>query len=647
MKAFYGRKKGSVLVQENKNSRKGLIIAMLAVLLIGSKFLVQRNVSVDSTDLQVEEVIALNELRWESTNKEGDNEPKVDFSAEEDIITLTNNRNRTTEFENGIQMLPDSEIIYDLSNLEFNYLTTWVGIDREMTAPGSSVQFEIFTDEELIYESKVMWQRMPMEYTTVDISGVDQLKLVVTNHGDSSERKEAAWADIQLHVDNPIERNVTDLTDYDEMKLIFSEEFDGDELDTNIWNTLPWPENGTHHYANAYGQDENLWVEDGNLIIQAKPYEGNQDYSTTSAHIVTHGNFDFRYGRVDVRAKIPTETGMWPAIWMMASKQDYQWPMEGEIDIMELVSQEPDRLYSTVHSGIAGGNNYHTVGDTYQIDQGTFFDNYHVYSLVWEPGALRFYVDDELIEEQTDWKNWILDGSDEIVERAFPIPFDKDFHIKLNLATGGWSKDVDETTRFGERTRMLVDYVRVYQDETPAYNYFEDEPFSNRKQGAVWYTQRDNDGTWENLEQFDAETMTWVSAESGVIGDENDSAFIALNSISANFDPESIYNAASIAFRAPYSGFVKVSIDGEVELEKESEVAFKITKGNSSTTKSDNLFSETISNEMTNLSGNETYLQVDADEMIRFEILKSDNTVHNFNPIVQYLTEEEFNEAIN
>src|SRR5690625_2258215 len=118
------------------------------------------------------------------------------------------------------------------------------------------------------------------------------------------------------------------------MELVFYDDFEGDQLDLTKWSYGTRPENGSHHYANKVGKGENIWIEESNLHIQAKKVKGEHEkYRSTSAMITSEGKFDFRYGRVDVRAKIPTETGMWPAIWMMPANPEYGWPMLGEIDV--------------------------------------------------------------------------------------------------------------------------------------------------------------------------------------------------------------------------------------------------------------------------------------------------------------------------
>lgn len=407
----------------------------------------------------------LSDLEWESATTGEGEAPDKDKNQQGETLTLVNNRRNSVEFEKGIGTKAESEIIYDLSKMDYNYFTAWVGADNKLAERKSSVQFEIYVDDELRYQSRNMGFTTPMEYVHVNIRDAEKLKLVVKDGPLKSDANFAIWADAQLHMENPIIRNVEEIKEYDGMVLIFNEEFDSDEIDTEKWQLRNHPENGTHHYANVVGEGENIWVKDGNLHIQAKKYEGDGNYSTTSAAISTENKFYFRYGRVDVRAKLPTEAGMWPAIWMMPEKPDYGWPMAGEIDIMELISQEPDKIWSTIHSGIYDRKSYYfNSGSTLTIDQGTFFDDYHVFSMEWEPNRMAFYVDDELVVEITEWKNYVLKAA-QPVEREYPLPFNRYFYLIINLATGGWSQDINDSTRFGERTTMLVDYVRVYQKE--------------------------------------------------------------------------------------------------------------------------------------------------------------------------------------
>ncbi|WP_062107568.1 NPCBM/NEW2 domain-containing protein [Bacillus niameyensis] len=412
--------------------------------------------------------IYLSEIEWESAISGQGELPQKDASADGGTITLTDNNRKPVEFEKGIGIHANSEIVYDVSGLDYKYLTTWVGVDSKTTDPNASIQFKIYVDDELKYKSKAMKHTTPMEYVRVHIQAAQKLKLVVdSENGNASSYGD--WANTQLHFTDPVISNTEDIKEYENMRLIFNDEFDSAEIDNEKWALRTTPENGTHHYANVVGEGENIWVKDGNLHIQAKKYEGDGNFSSTSGAISTENKFDFRYGRVDVRAKIPSETGMWPAIWMMPANPDYGWPMAGEIDIMELISQQPNRVWSTVHSGVYNTSYYFNGGSTLTIDRGTYYDDYHVYSLEWEPDRLSFYVDDQLVAEIRDWKNWVIDSeSGDIKEREYPAPFNRNFYLILNVATGGgWAENVNETTRWGDRTTMKVDYVRVYQKEHP------------------------------------------------------------------------------------------------------------------------------------------------------------------------------------
>lgn len=617
------------------------IVALIIVLVLVIIQMVNNSGDKSANVQEMPDELYLTEL--DAVDSPADDE--VDPEGEEvEPLTLINNRRQAIEYENGIRAAAGTEIVYDLSEYDYNFLMTEVGVDRNLSAVNASLIFEIYGDDELKYTSRPMNRMTPREYSTTDISDVELLRLVIKGP-EATEDDFGGFGNIKLLRENPITRNIEEIKEYDGMKLIFNEEFEEDKLDSEKWVPRPWPENGTHHYANEIGEGENIWVEDGNLVLQAKPYEGNLNFETTSGHVITSGQFEYRYGRIDVRAKIPTEAGMWPAIWMMPSGGDYEWPMDGEIDIMELISQEPDKLYSTIHSGVYQTNNYFSTGSTYTINDGTFFDDYHIYSFEWEPNLMRFLVNDEVITEITNWNNWYRDRANNIIERPFPAPFDQEYYIKLNLATGGWSKGIDEHTRFGERTTMLVDYVRVYQDIAPSYSYKDDEPFAHGKQGAVWYAQRGNDGVWENYDAYDSETGTWtmsipVDDEGNEIEQEAELDYVALNAVSPNFAEDS-YDASAISFRAPYGGYVKVSLADGIELANDSEVTLNITTGDDLTTNSDILKTETIT---ADLSSIDTYLEVEPDQFIRFEILKTDNEVKNLAPIVEYLTEEEYND---
>jgi beta-glucanase (GH16 family) len=141
---------------------------------------------------------------------------------------------------------------------------------------------------------------------------------------------------------------------------------------------------------------------------------------------------------------------MWPAFWMLGNNvATVDWPNCGEIDIMENIGKEPDKVHGSMHGpGYSGGNG---LGGFYTLPSGKFADDFHIFAVEWEPRAVRFYVDNNLYQTRTPTdlpavKKWV---------------FDHPFFILLNVAVGGdWPGSPDRTTVFPQQ--MLVDYVKVY-----------------------------------------------------------------------------------------------------------------------------------------------------------------------------------------
>jgi beta-glucanase (GH16 family) len=195
---------------------------------------------------------------------------------------------------------------------------------------------------------------------------------------------------------------------------------------------------------------ENARVENGSLVIEGRK-EAFEGAEYTSASLVTHGKHDWAYGRVEVRAKLPTGVGTWPAIWLLGSSiAEIGWPDCGEIDIMENVGYNPDMIYVNIHTKsynhVLGTNK----GGSLYLPKP--YADFHIYALNWYPDRLDFFVDDELVftyyNEGTGTDVW---------------PYDAPHYLILNLAIGGsWggTNGVDEKI-FPQQ--MLVDYVRVYQ----------------------------------------------------------------------------------------------------------------------------------------------------------------------------------------
>ena len=243
--------------------------------------------------------------------------------------------------------------------------------------------------------------------------------------------------------------------DAQDWTLVWSDEFDTPgPPDPTRWNY----DIGGHGWGNQelqYYTDrpDNVRVENGLLVIEAheEAYQGN---AYTSARLVTRGRAAWKYGRIEARIKLPFGQGIWPAFWMLPTDSPYGgWPAGGEIDIMEYLGHDTDRVYGTLHSG-GGALGHRFSGTHYTLAEGTFADDFHTFALEWEPRRMRWYVDGELYQTQLSWSS---------AGGPYPAPFDTPFHILLNLAVGGeWPGLPDATTTFPQR--MEVDYVRVYQD---------------------------------------------------------------------------------------------------------------------------------------------------------------------------------------
>ena len=229
-------------------------------------------------------------------------------------------------------------------------------------------------------------------------------------------------------------------TDY--TNLVWFDEFDTDGApDATKWGydlgAGGWGNNEAQTYTNAAA---NATVTGGNLVIKAIRTGPN---TYTSARLKTENKYEFTYGKVEVRAKLPSGGGTWPAIWMLGANYDtVSWPACGEIDIMEYVGNNPDVVLSTLHfPGNSGGNG--VTGSTTVSGASTQF---HVYKAVWSPSSIKFYVDDVLFHSMPNNSS---------------IPFNSDFFLILNVAMGGNLGGVIDPSF--TQSAMEIDYVRVYQ----------------------------------------------------------------------------------------------------------------------------------------------------------------------------------------
>ena len=256
-------------------------------------------------------------------------------------------------------------------------------------------------------------------------------------------------------------------------ELVWSDEFDQDgPISQDKWNveTIP-PNNGSWWNGELQfytDKEDNIRAEEGLLKITAK-YESYEGKNYTSARINTQDKFEFIYGRVEMRAKLPNWEGMWPAFWLLGANIDeIGWPNCGELDILEhgdyvkdSTSNDPGLISSAVHYGpqdysrqttnVPGKIFFDTGQERFIRSEKIIekpFEEYHTYSMQWSPDKIQFFIDEEMHLE-------------------FPMqskhsPFDKPFFLLLNLAVGGHWTDGYVASGFTEAT-YEIDYVRVYQ----------------------------------------------------------------------------------------------------------------------------------------------------------------------------------------
>jgi len=231
--------------------------------------------------------------------------------------------------------------------------------------------------------------------------------------------------------------------------LAWFDEFDGSGLpDPSKWGyEVGFVRNKELQYYTR-ARPENARLEGGMLVIESRK-EAYETAAYTSASLHTKGKAEFLNGRIEVRAKLPTGRGMWPAIWMLGVNIDQVgWPTCGEIDIMENVGFDPNRIFGTVHTqaynhvaGTAKGGNLAIAAP---------WESFHVYAVEWSTTEIVFFVDEQRYftfqNENQGSAKW---------------PFDRPHYLILNTAIGGsWGgqKGIDDTI-FPQR--FYIDYVRV------------------------------------------------------------------------------------------------------------------------------------------------------------------------------------------
>ena len=239
---------------------------------------------------------------------------------------------------------------------------------------------------------------------------------------------------------------------YDGWELVWHDEFDGNTINPDHWvfetgdgcpHLCGWGNNELQYY-----RQQNAWVEGGVLTIEARRESfGTRNY--TSARMKTQGNQSFMYGRIDIRALLPEGQGIWPALWMLGNDiTSVGWPRCGEIDIMEMIggNGRENQVHGTLHWDI---NGHVQAGGSYTLPSGTFGDEYHVFTIIWDESMIRWFVND-IQFYQID------------ITPGHMTEFHQEHFFIFNVAVGGnWPGSPDATTVFPQQ--MKVDYIRVFQ----------------------------------------------------------------------------------------------------------------------------------------------------------------------------------------
>jgi len=330
--------------------------------------------------------------------------------------------------------------------IETTVSTDGSGLIKATATANDAVKYA-FTFGEDLMATPIVSTDGKAEYNYIN-SGTYTVRVVAYSADDLSIDKKVS---ISVQVNEPAVVDVGYKTpeSYAGKTLVWQDEFNGTQLNTSFWthetgNNNGWGNNELQNY-----QPENTFVKDGFMTIKAVK-DGS---SYTSSRFISKGKKEFKYGRIDIRAKLPKGQGIWPALWMLGSNiSTVNWPKCGEIDIMEMIGGTATRektVFGTLHWDNAGTKVCTCDKPGHVLTEGSFNDKFHVFTLTWDQTFITWYVDDVQFN-----KIDITPG--ELDE------FQKEFFFIFNVAVGGaWPGNPDATTVFPQR--MIVDYIRVFQ----------------------------------------------------------------------------------------------------------------------------------------------------------------------------------------
>ncbi|NAS11465.1 glycoside hydrolase family 16 protein [Poritiphilus flavus] len=254
--------------------------------------------------------------------------------------------------------------------------------------------------------------------------------------------------------------------EYSGYTLVWSDEFDGNELDTTKWGfhlgdgcpgLCNWGNNEEQYFTNSR---DNIYLEQDNLILTAiNEFVSGKNY--TSSRIHTDDTFEFQYGRVDIRASMPSAPGTWVALFMLnkdytIENPDDYWPSGGEIDIVEYLGEDADNILGTAHYGtdFPANHNFDSV-DFPAVNGDPFDETYYVFSIIWEQDRISWLVNDVTYHTITPETT---EGNGQ------PYPFNDAFYFVFALSVGGNLPNVSPLPADFPDS-LIIDYVRVFQEE--------------------------------------------------------------------------------------------------------------------------------------------------------------------------------------
>ena len=263
-------------------------------------------------------------------------------------------------------------------------------------------------------------------------------------------------------------------------ELVWVDDFNDATLNATYWNIEEggsgWGNQELQNYTN---RTENVRLENGNLVIEAKkevyPVGATYPKQYPSGRITTNNKLKTPYGKIEARMSLPAGAGTWPAFWMMPNNNVYgAWPRSGEIDIMEHVGYDPTMISYAVHTynknGSKGNNWFYHINDNVE-------NTFHLYGIEWMDDRIAFYYDG--VKQVTLWRNFADDYKG--------WPFDQDFFVIFNMAIGGKMGGTVNDNIFNTPVKMEVDYVKVYKAiTTPVETHpaketmVEPNPFDNQ-----------------------------------------------------------------------------------------------------------------------------------------------------------------------